>query len=99
LARRFIYSPTRIEGDTVGLCILLSLLGNGSVNTFPRQRKIVRGVNFCVVRVILNESNRLVIPRITRYTTFVVFISEHLVREITAGTGICVCSVRVCVCV
>jgi hypothetical protein len=43
----------------------LSLLGSGSVNTFPRQGKIVRGVVFYVVRVVSKESRRLVLPRIS----------------------------------
>jgi hypothetical protein len=41
----------------------LPLLGNGSVNTFPRQRGIVRGVVFYAVRVVSKESRRLVFPR------------------------------------
>jgi hypothetical protein len=51
------------QRNFVDLCIPLSLLGNGSVNTFPRQRRIVRGSVFYVVRVVSNESNRLVLPR------------------------------------
>jgi hypothetical protein len=46
----------------VGLYILLSLLGKGSVNTFPRQRIIDGGVIFCAV-VVSKESRRLVLPR------------------------------------
>jgi hypothetical protein len=40
------------------LCIPLSLLGNGSVNTFPRQRRIVEGVVFYAVRVVSKERRR-----------------------------------------
>jgi hypothetical protein len=48
----------------VGLSVYpLSLLGNGSVNTFPRQRRIVGGMVFYAVHVISKESRRLVIPR------------------------------------
>jgi hypothetical protein len=48
----------------VGLSVfLLSLLGNGSVNTFLRPRRIVEGVVFYAVRVVSNESGRLVLPR------------------------------------
>jgi hypothetical protein len=44
-------------------CISLSLLGNNSVKTFPRQRKIVGGDVFYAVRVISKESRWLVLPR------------------------------------
>jgi hypothetical protein len=44
------------------LCIPLSLPGNGSVITFPRQRRIVRG-DFYAVRVVSKESRRLVLRR------------------------------------
>jgi hypothetical protein len=47
----------------VGLCIPFWLPGDGSVNTFPRQRIIVGGVVFYVVRVVSRESRRLVLPR------------------------------------
>jgi hypothetical protein len=43
----------------------LSLLGNGSVNTFPRQGGIVGGVVSYAVRVVSKESsNRLVFPEL-----------------------------------
>jgi hypothetical protein len=45
------------------LCILLSLLGINSVKTFPRQRRIIRGVVFFEVRVVSKESRRLVLTR------------------------------------
>jgi hypothetical protein len=60
--RRFLCGTCRIEGQSVGLCIPLSLLGNNSVKTFPRQCRIVGRVVFYVVRVVSNE-NRLVLPR------------------------------------
>jgi hypothetical protein len=48
----------------VSVCVyLLSLLGDGSVKTFPRQQRIVGGVIFYAVRVISKESRRLVLPR------------------------------------
>jgi hypothetical protein len=49
--------------EWTGLCISLPLLGNGSVNTFSRQRRIVGGVVFCAVRVVSKESRRLVLTR------------------------------------
>jgi hypothetical protein len=51
------------ESLRVCLCIPLSLLGNGSINTFPRQRGIVGGIVFYAVRVVSKESRRLVLPR------------------------------------
>jgi hypothetical protein len=39
----------------VCLCIPLSLLGNNSVKTFPRQRRIVRGVVFYTIHVVSKE--------------------------------------------
>jgi hypothetical protein len=52
---------------SVCVSIPLSFLGNGSVNTFPRQRRIIRGVVFSEVRVISEESRRLVFPELTVY--------------------------------
>jgi hypothetical protein len=40
---------------SVGLCIPLSLLGNKSGKTFPRQRRIVGGVSFSAVCVRLKQ--------------------------------------------
>jgi hypothetical protein len=51
------------ESLWVCLCIPLSLLGNGSVNTFPLQRRIVEAVVFRAVRVVSRESRRLDLPR------------------------------------
>jgi hypothetical protein len=53
----------------VCLCIPLSLLGNNSVKTFPRQRRVVEGVVFYAVRVVSKESRQLVIRR-----TFYLFL-------------------------
>jgi hypothetical protein len=45
----------------VGLSVYpLLMLGNGSVNTFPRQRRINGGVVFYAVGVVSKESRRLV---------------------------------------
>jgi hypothetical protein len=46
-----------------GLCIPLSLVGNNSVKTVPRQRRIVGGIVFYAVHVVSKESRRLVLPR------------------------------------
>jgi hypothetical protein len=41
------------QGDSVGVSIYpLSFLGNNSLKTFPRQRRIVGGVVFYAVRVL-----------------------------------------------
>jgi hypothetical protein len=55
--------PFRIKGAYVGLYVLLSLLGNGSVNIFRRKQRIIGGVVFCVVRVVSKDSRRLILPR------------------------------------
>jgi hypothetical protein len=51
------------ESLWVCMCVPPSLLGNNSVNTFPRQRRIVGGVVFYAVRVVSKQSRRLVLPR------------------------------------
>jgi hypothetical protein len=69
------------------LCFPLSLLGNNSVKTFPRQRRIVGGVVFYVVLVVSKKSRRLVLPRISCYITFPPKLnSVALVRERTIST-------------
>jgi hypothetical protein len=55
------------------LCIPISLLGNGCVNTFPRQQKFVGGVVFYAVDFVSKESRRLVLPR-TSFVVVVVFV-------------------------
>jgi hypothetical protein len=52
---------------SLSLCIPLQLQGNGSVNTFQRLRKIVRGVIFYTVRVLSKKSERLVLTTTSRY--------------------------------
>jgi hypothetical protein len=59
--RCFACGPCRIKGKSVGLRIPLSLLGNGSVNTFQPQRRIVEGVVFLVFRAVSKESRRLLV--------------------------------------
>jgi hypothetical protein len=48
----------------VCMCVLPSLLGNGSVNMFPRQWRNAEGVVFCVVRVVSEESRKLRLPKL-----------------------------------
>jgi hypothetical protein len=40
-----------------------------SLKTFSRQRRIVRGVVFCAVRVVSQESRRLILLRMSRFLT------------------------------
>jgi hypothetical protein len=47
----------------VGLCIRLSLLGNGFVKTFPQQQRIFGDVVLFAVRAVSKESRRLVLTR------------------------------------
>jgi hypothetical protein len=56
------------------LCILLSLLGNNSVKTFPRQRRIVGGIVFYAIRVVSKESRLLVLPRTSSSTFLLLFV-------------------------
>jgi hypothetical protein len=63
LEASFYIRPCLIKGDSVGLCIPLSLLGIGSLNTFPRQWGIVGGIVFCMVHVVWKEIRQIVIPR------------------------------------
>jgi hypothetical protein len=60
--RRFLCSSCRIKGESVALCIPLSLLGNGSVKSLPRQRRIV-DVVFYAVHSVLKENRWLVPPK------------------------------------
>jgi hypothetical protein len=46
------------------MCMPLWLPFNGSVNTFPRKRQIVRGIILYAVRVVLKESRLLVVARV-----------------------------------
>jgi hypothetical protein len=43
------------------VCVPLSLLDNNSVNMFPHQRRIVRGVVFYAILVVSKESRRVVL--------------------------------------
>jgi hypothetical protein len=77
----------------------VSLHGNGSVNTFLRQRRIVGGVVFCAFRVVSNESMLLVLPitscyfmqnwnissnkRITQRMTY------RLIGELVSSSSLC----------
>jgi hypothetical protein len=54
-----------LSKDSLSACLFipLSLLGNNSVKTFPRQWRIVGGVVFYAVRIVSKEIRRLFIPR------------------------------------
>jgi hypothetical protein len=70
IIRRIVFYAARVvskESLWVCLCMSLWLLGKDSVNTFPRQRRIVGGVVFYAVRVVSKESRRLVLPRTSCY--------------------------------
>jgi hypothetical protein len=64
---RFLCGSYRIKGESVGLCIPLSLQGKCSVNTFLRQRRIIGIVVFYAVYVASKESRRLIHPRTSCY--------------------------------
>jgi hypothetical protein len=61
------FYAVRVVSKSVGLCIPSSLLGNGSVNTFPLHRASVGGI-FYVVRVVSKEVRQLVIDRTTCFS-------------------------------
>jgi hypothetical protein len=67
---RVIFCVVRVlskESLWVCQCIPLSLLGNGSVTTFPRQRRVVVGVVFYAIRLISKENRRLILLRTSSY--------------------------------
>jgi hypothetical protein len=68
LVGSFLCGPCRINRESVGLSIILSLLGNGFVNIFRRQGGIVGSVVFCAVCVVSKEFTRLVFPRTSCFT-------------------------------
>jgi hypothetical protein len=51
----------------VCLCTPLASLGNNSIKTFPRKRRIFGGVVFYVIHIVSKESKRLVLPRTSSY--------------------------------
>jgi hypothetical protein len=68
-----------LSHQSVPTCIyFISLLGNGSVNTFPPQRRIVGGVAFYAVRVASKEIRLLALPRISRFalSCYMLYYSE-----------------------
>jgi hypothetical protein len=64
----------------VCLCSHLLLLGNNSVKTFPRQRRIVGGVVFYADRITLKENRRLVLPRTFRSSSILKWSIIHYVK-------------------
>jgi hypothetical protein len=65
--RRIVGGVISKESVWIRLCIPLSLLGKSSVNTFPRQWRIVEGIVFYLVHVISKESRWLVLTRTCFY--------------------------------
>jgi hypothetical protein len=70
IVRIVFYAGRVLSKDSlwVCLCIPLSLLSNGSVNTFPRQQGIAGGVFFYAVYVVSKESSRFILPRTSSIT-------------------------------
>jgi hypothetical protein len=73
--RRFPRGPSLSKES---LCVGLSLLGNGSVNTW-QQRRIVGGVVFHAFRLVSKENRRLVLPRTScnSYSLKSLVINKH----------------------
>jgi hypothetical protein len=65
------YAVHVLSKESLWVClpIPLSLLGNVSVQNFPRQQRIV-GIAFCAVRVVSKGSRLLVLPRTPCYLYF-----------------------------
>jgi hypothetical protein len=72
------------ENLWVCLCIFPSLLVNNLVKTFPRQRRIVAGVVFYVVHIVLKGSRRLVLSR----TSFFFSLPSRIEQFLYAFTPI-----------
>jgi hypothetical protein len=64
------------NGESVGLCIHLSLRGKNSVRTFLRQIRILGGVVFYALLVVWRESRWLFLPRTPCFRRILVFGKE-----------------------
>jgi hypothetical protein len=69
ISTAYIMNPSR-QSVYLYVYLCISLLGNGLVDTFPWQRKIVGCIIFYAVRVVSKGSRLLVVPRI--YFLFIV---------------------------
>jgi hypothetical protein len=56
---RVVFCEVYVSKERLWVSITVSLLGNDSVKTFPRQRGIIGGVLFCAVRVVSKESRQV----------------------------------------
>jgi hypothetical protein len=82
----------------------VSLLRNGSVDTFPRQRRSVEGFFFCAVHVVLIENMRLVLartfclalafPRIFRQISFLALVSGNFTSSHYVKYRVSISSIR-----
>jgi hypothetical protein len=70
-----------------GMCLFIqvSLVGNNSVKTFPRQRIFVGGAVFYAISVVWNESRRLILPR-TPFL-FIIYLMMRYIVYISAYTA------------
>jgi hypothetical protein len=69
IVRRVVFNAVRVlskESLWVSIYTLL-FLGNNSVKTFPRQRRIVGGIVLCAVRVVLKEWKKWVPQLLVSY--------------------------------
>jgi hypothetical protein len=75
------------DSPWVCLCIPLSLLFDGSVNTFLRQRRIVGGVVSYEVRVVSKEIGRLFLPKTFFLRTSSVNELQNIIRHLYVDVG------------
>jgi hypothetical protein len=96
---RIVFFAVRVvskESLWVCVCIPLKLLGNGSVKTFPRQRRIVGGAVCYVVHFLSKGSKRLVLLRIS-YFLKVKFSPDFVLASVSVTVNEFSLSFRHCI--
>jgi hypothetical protein len=68
--RVILYWIRVVSKESLSVYISLSLQGNGSINTFPRQHIIVGGVILYAILIVSKENSLLVLPRIFCFYLF-----------------------------
>jgi hypothetical protein len=90
--------PHRIRGDPVGLPVyLLTLVGSDWVNTFSRQRGVVRGVVLYAVRVVsrkvgdssqnllLSHVRPVILREMSQRFRYVYFVLKYFCEDVGEG--------------
>jgi hypothetical protein len=71
----------------VCLCNPIPLQGNSLVKTFPRQGRIVGGVVFYAVHIVLKESRQLVLPKLLDFYCNGIFLRNLYFHFMVGGGG------------